>query len=564
MSTLSSGKARIIGLLALLALLVPMFSTPVHSQDNGKVLRIHQIAYPDIADPQKSSFTSEIEILSLNYEGLTKLDENLNTVPAAAESWEFNEDGTVLTFHLRQGLKYSDGSPLTAENYRYAIERTCDPNTAGQYQAILFEIKGCADFAGSLTAPEVGEGTPAAEVDPAAYETTKAALGAKVIDDNTLELTLTNPAPYYPTIASLWVFYPAKKELIEQGGEDWWKDPTKQIGNGVFQLTELAEEQQATFVANENYWGGRAKLDGIEIVYQGESAVALEAYRAGDLDIMQVDPQQIPEIQADTALASQLVSYPTASSYGLGFNLTLEPFTDLKVRQAFSMAFDRDTYCTVIRNGDCSPTLSWIPTGLPGSIESDKYGFDPEAAKAALAESSYGGAESLPEIKLYYNSDDAANTARAEWIAGQYRDILGVTITLEPTEGTALSALRKESSTFPQLLLTNNWIQDYPDPQNWLSVYFKCEAVFAQRFGYCNPEFDKLVTEADQSFDQAKRLELYQQAGQILVEDIPMAFLYNLSNVVLVNPSVTGYKATAVDAEWPGQFGSLLTVDKSE
>jgi len=507
-STLSSGKARIIGLLALLALLVPMFSTPVHSQDNGKVLRIHQIAYPDIADPQKSSFTSEIEILSLNYEGLTKLDENLNTVPAAAESWEFNEDGTVLTFHLRAGLKYSDGSPLTAENFRYAVERTCDPNTAGQYQAILFEIKGCADFAGSLTAPEVGEGTPAAEVDPAAYETTKAALGAKVIDDNTLELTLTNPAPYYPTIASLWVFYPAKKELIEQGGEDWWKDPTKQIGNGVFQLTELAEEQQATFVANENYWGGRAKLDGVEIVYQGESAVALEAYRAGDLDIMQVDPQQIPEIQADTELASQMVSYPTASSYGLGFNLTLEPFTDLKVRQVASTAFDRDTYCTVIRNGDCSPTLSWIPTGLPGSIESDKYGFDPEAAKAALAESSYGGPDSLPEIKLYYNSDDAANTARAEWIAGQYRDILGVTITLEPTEGTALSALRKESSTFPQLLLTNNWIQDYPDPQNWLSVYFKCDAVFAQRFGYCNPEFDKLVTEADQSFDQAKRLEL--------------------------------------------------------
>ena len=164
----------------------------------------------------------------------------------------------------------------------------------------------------------MGEGTPAAEVDPAAYETTKAALGAKVIDDNTLELTLTNPAPYYPTIARLWVFYPAKKELIEQGGEDWWKDPTKQIGNGVFQLTELAEEQQATFVANENYWGGRAKLDGVEIVYQGESAVALEAYRAGDLDIMQVDPQQIPEIQADTELASQMVSYPTASSYGLG------------------------------------------------------------------------------------------------------------------------------------------------------------------------------------------------------------------------------------------------------
>ena len=156
----------------------------------------------------------------------------------------------------------------------------------------------------------MGEGTPAAEVDPAAYETTKAALGAKVIDDNTLELTLTHPAPYYPTIASLWVFYPAKKELIEQGGEDWWKDPTKQIGNGPFQMTEYAADQQVDFVANENYWGGRAKLDGIDIVYSGRVAVALEAYRAGDLDIVQVDPQQIPEIQADPELNAQLRSVP--------------------------------------------------------------------------------------------------------------------------------------------------------------------------------------------------------------------------------------------------------------
>ncbi|HQY31664.1 MAG TPA: ABC transporter substrate-binding protein, partial [Thermomicrobiales bacterium] len=146
--------SRLIGLLAILAMLVPMFNLQASSaQDTGKILRVHQVTDPDVVDPQKSSFTNEIAILALNYEGLTRLDSDGNTVPAAAESWEFNADGTVLTFHLRAGLTYSDGSPLTAERFRYAVERTCDPNTAGEYQSILFEIKGCAEFAGSLTAP---------------------------------------------------------------------------------------------------------------------------------------------------------------------------------------------------------------------------------------------------------------------------------------------------------------------------------------------------------------------------------------------------------------------------
>jgi oligopeptide transport system substrate-binding protein len=114
------------------------------------------------------------------------------------------------------------------------------------------------------------------------------------------------------------------------------------------------------------------------------------------------------------------------------------------------------------------------------------------------------------------------------------------------------------------MLLVGGWIQDYPDPQNWLSVYWTCESTFAKRVSYCNEEFDALVLQADQEFDPAKRMELYQQAGQILVDDVPGPFLYNLSNIVLVKPNVTGYTATALDVEYPGQFTSLLTIDKSE
>ena len=525
------------------------FPGTANAQDSN-VIRVQFNTAPDIFDPQKSSFSNEIAILSLNYEGLTRQDNDLNTVPAAAESWEFNEDATQLTFTLREGLTYSDGSPLTAENFRYAVERTCDPNTAGQYQSILFEIVGCADFAGSDPA------------DTAAYDAAKAALGVTAPDDRTLVLNLTQPAPYYPTVASLWVFHPARQDLIEAGGEDWWKDPAAQLGNGPFQITSYDEGQQVTFAANENYWGGRPLLDGIEYVYIGEAAVAIEAYRTGDLDIVDVDPSQIPVVSADPAIADQLVQYAVAATFNLSFNLTQEPFTDIKVREAFSKAFDRETYCTVIRNGDCTPTLTWIPEGLPGSVETDQFGFDPEGAVAALAESSYGGPDGLPPITLYFNSNDTANTARAEWVAGQYRDILGVTIELAPTEGTALVELRKEPSTYPQSLLVGGWIQDYPDPQNWLSVFWTCGSTFAQRVSYCNEEFDALVAQADVSSDQEERIALYQQAGQLLIDDIPGPFLYNLTNVVLVNPAISGYVATPLDVEWPGQFTSLLTITK--
>src|SRR5918994_5793339 len=185
----SSVKAwfRLSAVVMTLALVIPVLSMATAAQDGGKVLRVMQEVYPDVVDPQKSSYGIEIAVLALPYEGLTRLDSNLETVPAAAESWEYNDDATQITFHLREGLKYSDGSPLTAENFRYAVERTCDPVTAGEYQSILFEIVGCAEFAG-LTSDEAGE---ARENTPEEYEAARTALGARAIDGRTLQIDLT-------------------------------------------------------------------------------------------------------------------------------------------------------------------------------------------------------------------------------------------------------------------------------------------------------------------------------------------------------------------------------------
>ena len=555
----SHWRSTLATVFVVLLLAAPVPAIAAQGQDGGSVLRVHHLSYPDVADPQKSSTTPELDILQLAYEGLTRLDTNQETVPAAAESWEYNADATQITFHLRPDLTYSDGSPLTAERFRYAVERTCDPTTAGEYQYILFEIVGCAEFAGLATD---ADGNPK-EYTQDEYDAARAALGAKALDDRTLQLDLTNPAPYFHTIAALWVFFPVKQEIAAKDPDNWWKTAENHLGNGPFTVTRIDEDQRWSFAANDHYWQGRPRLDGIEYVYSADAAVALEAYRAGDLDIVQLQSSQIPEVQADPELAAAFLTYPQAGTQFLAMNLSQEPFNDKKVREAFSYAIDRETLCAELRSGDCLPTLSFIPAGLPGAIETNQYAFDPEAARQALAESSYGGPDKLPEIKLFYNSDYEERGEQSEWIAGQIRDVLGVTLTLQPMEGAALTALRKDPKTHPQLLYFGSWYQDYPDPQNWLSAFWTCHSSL-NTVGYCNEQFDELTKRGDTTIDPAERLTAYEQASQMLVDDLPAAFLLNPSGIFVVNPAVTGYTPTPSEVEWPGSVSSLMTIGFGE
>jgi oligopeptide transport system substrate-binding protein len=245
----------------------------------------------------------------------------------------------------------------------------------------------------------------------------------------------------------------------------------------------------------------------------------------------------------------------------LMFDLKQEPFQDQKVREAFAYGFDRETFCAEIRSGDCVPAFSWIPPGVPGHIETEAFAFDPEAARQALADSSYGGPEQLPEMTLFYYSDDPSEAERVEWLAGHYRDVLGVTIDLEPVDSTTFAAMTKDASTFPQMSLLG-WGQDYPDPQNWLSIYWTCDStIHASQVGYCNEEFDALIHQADEELDAERRIALYEEAGELLVSDAPSVFAFNLATVVAIKPEVTGYQPTTADAFYPGQWASLLTLD---
>jgi len=520
-----------------------------------KKLRVNLATYPDIIDPQKSSFVNEIAHLQLIYQGLTKLDKDLNTVPGAAE-WKYSDDLKTLTFTIRDGEKYSDGSVLNAARYAFSIMRNIDPSTAGEYAQITDEIvgapewRGCGDDAAACDAAKatLAESVKASHADGAACD------GYEDAACNTLTLTLSRPAPYFHTVMSLWVTYPAKEENISEGGENWWNSSKYQVGNGPYILTSLEPFVKGTFAPNPNYIEGVAKV-GIEFSYITDSAVAFEAYKNDEFDIVGLAAEDLQVVQADPVLSQEAKIYPGSCTFAVMFHQLKEPFTDQKVREAFAMALDRDAWVRDVLQGLGSPTLTWIPKGYPGYDASEnRWGFDAEAAKKALAESSYGSVDKLPAITATFG-DTPRNRTRWEWLVAQWKDVLGVDIKLDPVEPTTFTALTKDQATAPQMFILG-WCADYPDPQNWLSVYWKTGG-FGERIAYSNADFDKLVDAADTEADPAKRADLYAQSQKLLTDGAPVAFMYNNVNTYLVKPWVSGYDLTPQDSGFPGSINPI-------
>ena len=547
---------------------VEVTATPAPEQKEA-LLRVNLTSYPDIVDPQRSSFVNEIAHLNLVYEGLTKFNAKLETVPGAAESWEYNDDATVLTFHLRSGLMYSDGTPLNAARYEYSLKRNINPETAGEYAAITDEIAGAPEWRGADVS---ADGYDAATFEAALGIKTSHADGSDCVADdsgnayadadcNTLTLTFSKPAPYFHTIMGIWVAYPAKQENIEEGGENWWVGSNFQVGNGQFVWDTLEPYVYSHFSPNPNYWGDKPTYN-LEYRYITDTAVAFEAYKNNEFDIIGLGAEDVPTVKADSQLSQEWMNYPGSCTFAMMFHQLKEPFTDQKVREAYIQALDRDAWVNEVLNGVGSPTLTWIPKGYPGYKEDEtRWPFDPEAAKAALAASSYGSVDKLPEITLTF-SDTPRNRTRNEWLAAQWKDVLGVDAKLNPVESTTYTALTKDIATAPQTFILG-WCADYPDPQNWLSVYWKTGG-FGERIGYSNPDFDALVNQADTTTDPAKRAELYAQAQDLLTEGAPVAFFWNNVNSYLVKPWVKGIQTTPQDAGWAGSYApESITIDTS-
>jgi len=533
--------------------------TPIPSAkppDRLRVLRINLGTRPDLLDPQRASSSAEIAVLQLAYEGLTRVDENGRVTPGAAIKWEFSSDGKTLTFHLRDGLVRADGTPIVAKDFEYAFKHAVDPRVGAFSQSFLDDVRG------ATTAYSLDPKSRPEEIEKALDN-----VGVKATDDATLTVTFDQPTGYWLTIASTWVGMPSDKTKADKDPDAWWLKPENHNGNGPFKISEILD-QVIKLVPNPNYWGGKAKLDRIELYWVTDPAAMLDGYRRGDFDIVRLSSDNFVQAQSDSAVNRDLVRAPAARVTYLGFNVKKAPFTDKNVRKAFSQALDREGFVRDVLKGLGKPYLSWIPPGTPGYDETSAVpGYDAKAAVQTLIDGGYGTPDKkkvdcnkLGTIKLTYS-----NTPRTQFlfqfIAGSLTRVFPCPVLLDPIDPTAYPVAVRDPKTTPQVFLIP-WEQEYAHPQNWLFLQ-ACGSVYAARLGYCNREFDTALTAANQELDFDKAIEKYKAAQKIFVGDMPGAFLWNNENAYLIKPYVVGLwdHHSSADNIWPGQFGPVLKYD---
>ncbi len=483
--------------------------------DQALVLEGGESTNPRDYDPATTVSSGDKRIFS----GLVSFDPRLNLVPELAESWDISPDGTVYTFHLRQNAKFHDGRAVTAQDVIYSWTRAADPTLQSPtVLTYLGDIVGMRDVAeGKATAVS----------------------GLKAIDDHTLQVTIDAPKPYFIMKLTFATAFVVDKANVESGSE-WYRTPN---GTGPYKLKEWLRFERMVYERNTDFYLGTPSIP--YIVVQLYSGDGVRLYETGDVDIAGVPSYYVDRFADPTEpLHNELLTGVNLCTGYVTFDLTKPPFDDVNVRRAFSMAFNRQQYIDVVMRGRALPAIGLYPPGLPGfNIALKGLPYDPEQARRLLAETKYGGPQGLPTIVFtnagigsYISGDVAA-------LAQMWKQNLGVTITVENIEPNYYYD-QIYSGNHGQLF-SSGWCADYPDPENFADVLFHTGS--SQNAGnYSNPAIDTLLEQARTEQDVTKRIAMYQQAEQILVDDAAALFTVHDLAFELVKPYVKGYKFTPI------------------
>ncbi len=502
----------------------PAFAEVVLHRGNG--------GEPQTLDQAHTSIDVEANILMDLYEGLTTYDAEGKVIPGVAESWTISDDGLTYTFKLRDDAKWSNGEPVTADDFVFSFRRLLDPKEAADYAYILYPIKN------------------AEAINSAKGDTpmTPDQLGAKALDAKTLEVTLERPTPYFLQLLTHQTALPVYPPNVTKFGGDFVKAGTM-VSNGAYMLTENVANDHITLVKNPNYHDAASvKIDKVIYYPTEDQAAAIRRYQAGELDLQ----YQFPADQMDflkTSLGAGVVhAAPALATYYYVFDTRHPPFDDARVRRALSMAIDRDFLSQKIYAGAQLPAYSFVPPGMAGytAAEADfasmsQLDREDEAAKL-LKDAGFGPGGKPLNIEIRYNTN--ANHEKVATAVADNWKALGANVTLVNLDVKSHYAYLQQGGSFD--VARAGWVADYADPENFLALCISTNTGF--NYGHWNnPKFDDLMAQSYKQTDLVKRAQILHDAEAIMMQEQPVAPLMVSASLWLVSPKVHGFADNAVN-----------------
>ncbi len=470
---------------------------------------------PITLDPALAGDAGSARYIVEIFGGLVTLDRDLQIVPDLAESWEVSRDGLTYTFHIRPDAKFHDGKPVTANDFKYSLDRTAKlgQTVSATAEAYLGDIIGAKD----VTRGRADEIT-----------------GVQVVDARTLEITIDEPKAYFLAKLTYPTAFVVDQQEVESNPRNWTRKPN---GTGPYKMAEWRLNERIILEANQNYHLGAPEVERVLYVLAGGST--LTQYENDELDVAGISTADIERVLSPRdPLNADYRSGDNLSVSYIGFNVTQPPFDDPNVRRAFAMAINREQIVRVVLKDMLNVATSIMMPGLPGFNENASVPeFDPEGARAALAASKYKDAAGLGDVTLTEIGGGANAGIGTQAIIEMWRTNLGVDVSIAQAE---------PASFFDDLdrgrlqMFDIGWIMDYPDPEDIIDLLFHSTSR-QNNTHYSNEAFDALVEQARIEGDPTTRLQLYQDAEQILLDDLPWIPLYFGKDHFVVKPRVQGF-----------------------
>ena len=471
-----------------------------------KELAIQVGPTPETIDPALNSSNDGGNMLQHLAEGLLKMDKNGNMIPGLAESYEVSDDGLTYTFKLRKGLKWSDGSDLTAKDFVYSWKRVADPNTAAPYgQDVLGKVKGYEEAAGG-------------NID---------ALAVSAPDDTTFVVELANPVPFFDRIAAFSTLVPVQEATIEANGDAWTLSPETNVTAGPYKLAEFTDGDRIVLEKNENYWD-KDSITFDKITYRliEDPNAAYTAYKQGEVSMIKSVPsEEIPALKG----TEEFHVDPNMGTYYLSFNTTKKPFDNEDVRMALALVIDRDYVANTVMQGTYLPANKIIGPGVsdaaPDSsfekvteekytkgVGSGDYEADVAKAKELLAKAGYPDGQGFPTIE-YSTNDQGYHKSVAEYLQNVWKEKLGINTDIAIKEWKVFTADRRAGNYD---VARNGWVMDWNDPSNLLNLFVTGSGNNDGKISI--PEYDELMEKASTTTNVDERFDYLHKAEQLLLD----------------------------------------------